>query len=143
MAQSPSNNNQSIGKMLNSKEYDFAHCFRPIYYCSRIFGFMPFSIVYDSSAAIHKPSPRAFDLLWLRLIRFNDYWFLYSNGGNTFFCIANFEWHCLVRHDIIIGFWCDRNFVGHVQSLQNREYFQRIQSNRWNGINMFIVDEYS
>lgn len=66
MAQSPSNNNQSncIGKMLNSKEYDFAHCFRPIYYCSRIFGFMPFSIVYDSSAAIHKPSPRAFDLLW-------------------------------------------------------------------------------
>lgn len=67
MAQSSSNNdNQSnnIAKMCKSQEYGFAYCFRPFHYFSRVFGYMPFSITFDSNAVTLRPTVKAFDVLW-------------------------------------------------------------------------------
>lgn len=44
---------------------NFAHCFRPIYFISRVFGLMPFSIVYYPNGDIHKPKVTIYDVLWL------------------------------------------------------------------------------
>lgn len=65
-ASSSSDNNQSknVAKLCNSKEYDFAHSFRPVYYFSRVFGYMPYSVIFDSKVGIHRPSVRYFDILW-------------------------------------------------------------------------------
>lgn len=67
MAQSSSNNNNqsnNIAKMCKSKEYGFAYCFRPFHYFSRVFGYMPFSITFDSNAVTLRPTVKAFDVLW-------------------------------------------------------------------------------
>lgn len=66
MAQSSTNNNQSgnVAKIRYSLEYNFAYCFRPFYYVSRIFGYMPYSIIFDSNDAIYRPAIRVFDILW-------------------------------------------------------------------------------
>lgn len=53
--------------MAKVKNFDFAYCFRPVYYFSRIFGFMPFTIVYNSNGAIQGPKIRVFDILWFIL----------------------------------------------------------------------------
>lgn len=46
-----------------SKRLDIIHGFRPIYYFSRIFGLMPFSIRYDSNRVHHEPKVHVFDLI--------------------------------------------------------------------------------
>lgn len=63
---SSSDNNQSsnVVKLWNSKEYDFVDSFRPVYYFSRAFGYMPYSVIFDSKAGIHRPAVRSFDILW-------------------------------------------------------------------------------
>lgn len=43
---------------------DFASIFRPIYYFSRVFGMLPFSIIYDSNGEVQEPKVRTFDVLW-------------------------------------------------------------------------------
>lgn len=48
----------------NSKKRNFFHSFRPIYYFSRSFGFMPFSIVCNSNGTIQGPTIRSFDMFW-------------------------------------------------------------------------------
>lgn len=48
----------------HSKRLDFAFIYRPVYYCSRIFGLMPFSIDYDSNGAVRGPRVRTLDCLW-------------------------------------------------------------------------------
>lgn len=45
-------------------QLDFAYTFRPIYYFSRIFGFLPFTIVYNSIGSIQAPKIRVFDMVW-------------------------------------------------------------------------------
>lgn len=44
---------------------NFAIAFRPIYYFSRIFGRMPFTIVHNSNGEIQRPRITAFDIIWL------------------------------------------------------------------------------
>lgn len=69
MPQSSSSNGQSndISKTRNSKEHDFVYSFRPFYFCSRAFGYMPFSIRFDSNTATYKPAPKALDILWFMI----------------------------------------------------------------------------
>lgn len=48
------------------KRIDFLYSFRPIYYFSRIFGLMPFSIIYDSNGErARRPKITIFDGIWL------------------------------------------------------------------------------
>lgn len=47
-----------------SKKLNFAHSFRPIYYVSRFYGLMPFSIVYNSKGKANEPWTGAIDILW-------------------------------------------------------------------------------
>lgn len=49
---------------IRSKKLNFADSFRPVYYCSRVFGLMPYSIVYDSNGDVQEPKVRALDFLW-------------------------------------------------------------------------------
>lgn len=46
---------------------DFAYTFRPVYYFSRICGFLPFTIVYNSDGSIQGPKVRVFDITWFIL----------------------------------------------------------------------------
>lgn len=48
-------------------ELNFGHCFKPIYYFSRMFGFMPFTIVFDSDGKIQTARIRAMDILWFMI----------------------------------------------------------------------------
>lgn len=50
--------------VLNAKKNNFFYSFRPIYYFSRAFGFMPFSIVCDSNGGIQGPVVRSVDIFW-------------------------------------------------------------------------------
>lgn len=54
--------------MANPDHYNFAHVIKPIYYCSRLFGFMPFTIVYDGNGKILEPKIRFIDILWFLVV---------------------------------------------------------------------------
>lgn len=47
-----------------SKNFNFIHSFRPIYRYSRVYGFMPFTIYYNSRGTIHGLKVETFDILW-------------------------------------------------------------------------------
>lgn len=49
---------------LNVGKLNFFYSFRPIYYFSRIFGFMPFTIVCDSTGTAREPAIRSLDIFW-------------------------------------------------------------------------------
>lgn len=49
---------------INLKKLTFAHSLKPIYILSRIFGFMPFSIIFESNGAIQTARIRKIDFLW-------------------------------------------------------------------------------
>lgn len=51
----------------NLEKFNFFYSFRPVYYFSRTFGFLPFSIVYDSNGSIQIPKIRVFDSLWFTI----------------------------------------------------------------------------
>lgn len=51
-------------KNTNSERLTFTHSFKPIYILSRIFGFMPFTIVYDSNGAIQTAQIKVIDFFW-------------------------------------------------------------------------------
>lgn len=55
---------ESRSAVLNSQKFNFFYSFRPIYYFSRTFGFMPFTIVFNSNGSIQGPNIRTFDILW-------------------------------------------------------------------------------
>lgn len=57
-------NKDQLKKNPIPKDYDFVYCFRPFYYFSRIFGYMPFSINLDTNNVIYRPAINAFDILW-------------------------------------------------------------------------------
>lgn len=44
---------------------NFMHSFRPVYYISRIFGLMPFTIIYHSNCRLLQSKVTKFDALWL------------------------------------------------------------------------------
>lgn len=48
----------------NSKKSTFAYGIQPIYWFSRIFGYMPFKFVYDSNGVIRGARIRVIDVLW-------------------------------------------------------------------------------
>lgn len=47
-----------------AKKVNFMYSFRPIYYFSRAYGFLPFTIVYNSRGAIHGHEVETLDILW-------------------------------------------------------------------------------
>lgn len=49
---------------IKSKKPTFVHSFKPIYILCRIFGFMPFTIVFDSNGAIQTAQIRVIDFIW-------------------------------------------------------------------------------
>lgn len=51
-------------KSINSKKLTFAHSFKPVYILCRIFGFMPFTIAYDSNGAIQSARIGVIDFMW-------------------------------------------------------------------------------
>lgn len=52
----------------NTIKIDFAYSFRPIYYFSRVYGLMPFTITYNARGSINGLEVRLFDLLWFMAI---------------------------------------------------------------------------
>lgn len=46
------------------KKLNFMYSFRPVYYYSRVCGFMPFTITYKSCGAIHGLKVERLDILW-------------------------------------------------------------------------------
>ena len=50
--------------MANTKKIDFVYSFRPIYYFSRIYGLMPFTITYNSYTKTHGSKLKCHDILW-------------------------------------------------------------------------------
>ena len=53
----------AASKNSNAKNLNIAHCFQPIYILSRMFGFMPFSIAFDSNDAIQTARIKFYDIL--------------------------------------------------------------------------------
>lgn len=53
-----------LSKNIAPKNLTFAYSFKPIHILSRIFGFMPFTIVLDSSGAIQTARVTVLDCLW-------------------------------------------------------------------------------
>lgn len=67
MAMSPAPVQISFRKA-NTIKIDFAYSFRPIYYFSRVYGLMPFTITYNARGSINGLEIRLFDLLWFMAI---------------------------------------------------------------------------
>lgn len=51
-------------KLTNTKKVDFAYSFRPIYYISRVYGLMPFTLTYNSDNSVRGLEVKSFDILW-------------------------------------------------------------------------------
>lgn len=83
---SPYENQIQIDIKRNSKQMcNFSHSFRPIYIVSRIFGHMPFSIIYHSNGEIERPVVNKLDVMW-SIIAFTLYIyavFIASNWVHT------------------------------------------------------------
>lgn len=56
--------NQSNKTNTITNKMNFAYSFRPVYYFSRMFGLLPFSIVYDSNGDVLRARVTAIDILW-------------------------------------------------------------------------------
>ena len=78
MEQSSINTHSEVAsKTTNAKKINLAYSLKPIYYFSRVFGSLPFSIVFDSNGGIQTARVKLFDILW----------FLISIGLNLYFTI--------------------------------------------------------
>lgn len=51
----------------STKPCDIVFSYKPIYYCSRVFGLLPFSLAYDSNGEIKAPKISKFDAVWFVL----------------------------------------------------------------------------
>lgn len=87
-----SNNTEQHPSALNSvnkyqtgakrwRKRDFAYSFLPIYYFSRFFGLMPFSLIYDSDGEIQAP----------RISLLDGVWFIISICVYVFAAFTNFQ----------------------------------------------------
>lgn len=64
LIQNPTGDQSQVdGKRVRSRKDNFAFSFRPIYFLSRAFGLMPFSITYDSNGEIQEPRISRLDVL--------------------------------------------------------------------------------
>lgn len=54
-----------MSKNMKSEKVDFAYCFRPIYYFTRVWGMMPFSFTRDSNGELRGSKITKRDMLWL------------------------------------------------------------------------------
>lgn len=61
-----------VKKKAFPKETDFVKSIRPIYYFSRVFGFLPFSIEFDSKGEVQNARISAFDFLWFVIYYYSD-----------------------------------------------------------------------
>lgn len=59
---------ESSAEDMSMKRYSFTHSFRAIYYFSRVFGLLPWSINFDSERLMHEPMVRVFDVLWFLIL---------------------------------------------------------------------------
>lgn len=50
-----------------SNNVNFAYSFRPIYFFSRAFGLLPFSLIFDSKGDIERARVSVFDGLWFKV----------------------------------------------------------------------------
>lgn len=57
-------NQKVVQEKLRVDHLNFLHSFSPVYYYSRIFGLMPFSIDCDTGQGIQKPQVNIFDGIW-------------------------------------------------------------------------------
>lgn len=81
MAEQSSSANQLTAP--NSGKFNYLYSFRPIYYFSRAFGFMPFSIISDTNGTIQGPAIRSFDIFWFIvwiLLYFSSAFVSFRNG---------------------------------------------------------------
>lgn len=60
----------SIENETQVQQINFLYSFRPIYYFSRIFGLMPFSIIYDSNGEIKQSKITIVDGIWFLISMF-------------------------------------------------------------------------
>lgn len=60
-------NQKSTQNKLRVENVNFVHGFSPVYYISRIFGLMPFSIVCDLRRGTQKPQVKLLDGMWFLL----------------------------------------------------------------------------
>lgn len=58
------NHDETNANVAQSKTFNFMDSFRPVYYVSRIFGLMPFSIICDINGEIQQSKITKFDGLW-------------------------------------------------------------------------------
>ena len=58
---------QANTKTKLSKKYNFMYSFRPVYYFSRVYGLMPFTITFNSRGKIRGFEVGPFDILWFIL----------------------------------------------------------------------------
>lgn len=52
------------GNQAQEEKFNFAYSFRPVYYISRLFGLMSFSIIYDENGEVQKCAVTKFDAIW-------------------------------------------------------------------------------
>lgn len=59
--------NSIVLNEVRSNNINFAYSFRPIYFFSRAFGLLPFSLIFDSNGDIQKARVSIFDGLWFKV----------------------------------------------------------------------------
>lgn len=59
---------QVINQQSTVKKINFIHSFHPIYIFSRMFGLMPFSIVYYPNGDVEKPKVSILDAIWFAIL---------------------------------------------------------------------------
>lgn len=60
-------NQKSAQSKLRPENINFVYGFSPVYYISRVFGLMPFSIICDHRRGIYKPQVKLLDGVWFLL----------------------------------------------------------------------------
>lgn len=92
-----------VADMHCSNKFNFAYSFRPVYYFSRVFGFSPFTIIYDSNGKIQKAKIRMFDIIWFILsISGQILSPVFYIQNETSFSIYHISLEILIRSDSIV-----------------------------------------
>lgn len=55
---------QATTTVTNSSNSNFIYSFRPIYYFNRVYGLMPFTIIYNADGTANRCEIRTFDMFW-------------------------------------------------------------------------------
>lgn len=89
---------------MHINKHSFANSFRPIYYFSRLFGLLPWSINYDSKRQVQGPRLRVFDVLWFLmficgylLMAYNSYHRMTVNQNSVTVLIFGGHMHVILK----------------------------------------------